>query len=296
MTPIIMSGARKNLLELREQSINGILRWWFRFYGSLKYQSLQELRKRESEIFGSTTKAKRFYIKILQEPQSRGKAYLCMNDRRKKGEKGAAVNYSERVRTSYAPNQEFILNFKFMPHFPKEHEKELKNSLMCLSLFGGIGARWRRGFGSIIVKEFAFYGEELEGIGKEINKRLEELNIKNSLKIKPFEEFINFRNTNIFLIKPKNSFWDSYESAMNDLRDNFYRALKHELKISELSYSPRESRRKASPLIIQIKKNVKNHYFGVILIWQEWPQKKAAEDFLTKLEKYEFIGINLPGE
>lgn len=296
VTPIIMGGARKNSLELREQSINGILRWWFRFYGGLKYQDLQDLQKRESEVFGSTNRAKRFYIRILQKPQSTEKAYLCMNDRRKKGENGAVANYNERVRTSYAPNQEFILNFRFMPHFLKEYEKDLKNSILCLSLFGGIGARWRRGFGSIVVEEFILCGEELEEIKKEINEKLMELNIQRDVsKIKPLQEFINFTNTKIFLIKPKNEFWDSYESAMNDLRDNFYRALKHELKTSEVSYSPKGSKRKTSPLIIQIKKNAKNHYFGVILVWQEWPQKKPVEDFLTKLKKYEFIEVNPPG-
>jgi CRISPR-associated protein Cmr1 len=167
ITPIIIAGIDKNEVELRNSSIKGMLRWWFRFYKS-SFLDVDKLRKFENEVFGSTENGCLFYMRILNFPQNIGDAYLCMNDRRKKGQNGARNDYYKIKRSAYLPNQNFEISFKFFPHF--KYQNELENSLMLLSLFGGIGARWRRGFGSFQIENFSYKRKSLEELGDENKK------------------------------------------------------------------------------------------------------------------------------
>ena len=84
LTPIIMAGAETALPEIRTQSIKGLLRWWYRFYKSSLVNSLDELKKAEAEIWGSTDKASLIKLQILSKPDSTQYAHLCMNDQRTK--------------------------------------------------------------------------------------------------------------------------------------------------------------------------------------------------------------------
>jgi len=178
ITPLIISGVDKDRVELRTQSVKGILRWWFRFYKS-SFLNVNDLRNFENEVFGSTENSASFYMRVINEP----------------------------------------LIFKFLPHF--QHQKELENSIMLLSLFGGIGARWRRGFGGVQATKLELKSDELENLSKEINEKIKNLKGNDN---KP-DDFMSISNTKIYLMKPENKFWNSWESAMDDLRDNFYRKL-----------------------------------------------------------------------
>jgi len=277
ITPIVMAGANKDMVELRTQSIKGILRWWFRFYKS-SFLGMEELRKVESDVFGSTENAALFSMQLVNEPTQAYDTYLCMNDRRKRGEKNAAKNYNAIKRRAYSPPHTFQLDFRSFPHF--KYNEELENSLMLLSLFGGIGARWRRGFGSVQIENenFSFNGENLEKMAADIKSKIKKL--KGNLKQ---NNFINILNTKIYLIKPKNNFFNSWDLAMDDLRDNFYRKLKKNLGVDKIAYKPRYGERAVSPLIIQIKK-IGNNYFGVILVWDGWPSD--FESLLSSFQNY----------
>ena len=47
ITPLIMTGAKKDKIEFRTQSIIGILRWWFRFYKACEVKDLKKLKEVE---------------------------------------------------------------------------------------------------------------------------------------------------------------------------------------------------------------------------------------------------------
>ena len=65
VTPLFLGGANSNKAELREASIKGMLRFWWRaLYGDEDYKSM---RKRESEIFGSTESKSRVEISVENE-------------------------------------------------------------------------------------------------------------------------------------------------------------------------------------------------------------------------------------
>lgn len=62
ITPILMHGADGKTAELRPASIKGVMRFWWRaINGNL---SLDELKRQEGEIFGSTEKKSSFSVKI----------------------------------------------------------------------------------------------------------------------------------------------------------------------------------------------------------------------------------------
>ena len=228
-------------------------------------------------------------MRVINEPQRKEDAYLCMNDRRKKGENSATKNYFAIKRRSFSASQEFQLIFKFLPHF--QYQKELENSIMLLSLFGGIGARWRRGFGSVQATKFELKSDELQNLSKEINEKIKNLKGNNN---KP-DDFMSISNTKIYLMKPENKFWNSWSDAMNNLRDNFYRKLKENLEVNKIAYKPSLGEREVSPLVIQIKK-AENNYFGVILVWEEWNGFEKFSSFLEKLNKYEIKIIEIGKE
>jgi len=77
ITPVIISGVYKGQVELRTQSVKGILRWWFRFYKS-SFLNVNDLRNFENKVFGSTENSASFYMRVINEPQKKEDAYLCM--------------------------------------------------------------------------------------------------------------------------------------------------------------------------------------------------------------------------
>jgi CRISPR-associated protein Cmr1 len=95
---------------------------------------------------------------------------------------------------------------------------------------------------------------------------------------------MNLRTTTIYLIKPKNNFWSDWQSAMDDLRENFYRKLKEVLEVKSIgSIKPR----KPSPLVIQIKKIKNNKFLGILLVYQNWEYYQDILDFIDRTD-FEF--------
>ncbi len=267
LTPIIMGGANRNL-EFRIPSIKGILRWWFRFYYAGMVDDLGKLKEKEGEIFGSTERACQFYI----SPEGRTDAYLRMND-----------NSKPIKRPAYPPNQEFVLLFK-SPFIYDNWSQDLETSLKFLSLFGGLGARWRRGFGSVEVKGFKWEGEDLDSLGDFAKNIISNYKCKYNLSQ---QNFMNITNTVVYIVKPKNGFWRNWEVAMNGLRDNFYREIKKFLNVRSISYKPPKGQRDVSPVIIQIKRADNNKYFGVVLVYNGWKGFNSFKNALRHLNTLE---------
>ena len=55
VTPIFMSGANQDDVELRPPSIKGVLRFWWRALAYSKFDNkMEDLHKEEEKLFGST--------------------------------------------------------------------------------------------------------------------------------------------------------------------------------------------------------------------------------------------------
>lgn len=272
ITPLIIAGAEKKGIEFRTQSIIGILRWWFRFYKACEVENLGKLKEVEEGIWGSQKKAKKFWLKIEKYPFEENDyyAYLRMNDRTR-----------EIKRLAFKPeNNTFSLSFKYFGSF--DNQVEVERTFKFLSTFGGLGARWRRGFSSVMWTEAGLSRSNLDEIIDEIKKILELNTFKPNNTDDRLDQFMNLRNTSIYLIRSKNNFWTSWADSMDELRDDFYRPLKKFLRVKEIKFG------RASPLIIQIKKSGENNYFGVLFLWEEWEKFNDCKEFIENFAKKSF--------
>ncbi len=195
ITPMFMAGADGKTFELRPPSVKGAMRFWWRaFYwgrnsGNLKPEDIEE---KEGKIFGTTSgdgqkdiegKLKknskayksRFSIRLKQQnlqptlekfPNhpiqvvSRGRKfsinildYLAYGTYDYQRGKGNVFN------RQYLPaGQEFDV---YLNIFDDAVAEEVIKSFYFLSVFGGLGAKSRNGFGNFMIKKIAIEDPEL---------------------------------------------------------------------------------------------------------------------------------------
>lgn len=139
---------------IRIPTLRGVLRFWFR--AKEGHRELRDLADREGEIFGSTEHGQGLRIvprgESAWEPepvragQGTGKAYLgygplAYRDGSFTSEHKHSVRWAVPAGT----------DFSFRAIGTDEQLEELLRTLALLHLFGGVGARSRRGWGSVAV-------------------------------------------------------------------------------------------------------------------------------------------------
>ncbi|MEA1966771.1 MAG: type III-B CRISPR module RAMP protein Cmr1 [Thermodesulfobacteriota bacterium] len=166
VTPAFALGADGEHAELREQTINGLLRFWWRaFFGS---DDLDKMQKDESAIFGSTSNRSDLKIFISNRNYSSRIENIPRGELIPVRSKGSTFNISILEYLSYGlydyergngnvfkkghikENGRFSLTLSCS----KKNEKKILTALFLLSKFGGIGSRSRNGFGSMQIKNF----------------------------------------------------------------------------------------------------------------------------------------------
>ncbi|MFW5871818.1 MAG: type III-B CRISPR module RAMP protein Cmr1 [bacterium] len=139
VTPLFMSGADTNKVELRPASFKGMFRFWWRaLHGNY---SLDDLRKEESDLFGSSDEkfGKSPFSIIVENPDIWDSEYtyrpLPHSDEKKKQFKIPAIKEETEFhfQTSSIEN---VLN-------------RIKPVIEISFILGGLGKRSRRGFGSV---------------------------------------------------------------------------------------------------------------------------------------------------
>lgn len=162
VTPLFLGGADPKKAELRAPSIKGALRFWWRaIYGS---DDLEDMKRREAEIFGSTDNKASFDLhlhpitdclpKLFNLPKgkefhvvsSRGKFRLGIIDYLAFGLRDFRTGYSKE----HIPEKnKFRIKFAIKN---QNYKDEIENAFRMLVYHGGIGAKSRNGFGSIHVQ------------------------------------------------------------------------------------------------------------------------------------------------
>ncbi|MCG9968436.1 type III-B CRISPR module RAMP protein Cmr1 [Pelotomaculum terephthalicicum JT] len=154
-TPMFMAGNSQQQAEFRIPSLLGALRFWYRATapGNLAL-NIPALRKAEAKLFGSTgtgqagflVRANSGQITIADADKARwaqnkhGICYLGYG----------AMNFRGEVQRNYIQEGSTIsISFIFRPPLKDADVEGLQRAIKALSLFGGMGSRSRRGFGSV---------------------------------------------------------------------------------------------------------------------------------------------------
>lgn len=152
-----------SVTPIRVASVRGQLRFWWRACNPSQCQTVDELRKREGEIWGTTSQASKVEIAVLSQPAApkivqvfdynkKGRIVPC------KGMKelayGAFPLQPNRDAQRSKPKPGVLFDYgssKFSMCFtyPEALQKDVEAALWAWETFGGLGGRTRRGFGAI---------------------------------------------------------------------------------------------------------------------------------------------------
>lgn len=168
ITPLFGGGVEPGVADpisvVRATEVRGHLRFWWRAMMGGSFATLDDLRRREAEIWGSTEAPSEIQVRVLDDQLVAGApevAFRVIRDGNKlkvaaspkiapyaafpllpdKNEQKQAGWESEPVRVDVA----FALELTCKA----EYANELAAALWAWETFGGIGARTRRGFGAL---------------------------------------------------------------------------------------------------------------------------------------------------
>ena len=162
VTPVIMGGGKSDqkVSRLRPPSIKGALRFWWRarHWGKHFHENngdaaaaLRALHAEEADLFG---------VAAGHDQDRQSRVLLRIDDRTRvehlKGSKGLGTRYllgqGLQNRTTGLMG-EFDLHFRFHPSVTDDQIKGLRQALWLFGLLGGLGARSRRGIGSVAIRK-----------------------------------------------------------------------------------------------------------------------------------------------
>lgn len=157
-------------LKIRIPSIKGALRFWYRAVIWERLGSVEEVRKREAKLFGSAETGQGAFL--LRVSSVNG------NDLKNEDTTSAGLNYLgyglHKNNKTHFMQKKFIkpgtiieLSFIFKRNITNKYEitktdlADLKLAVKALGFFGGLGARSRRGFGSLTLLSIKEDSEEI---------------------------------------------------------------------------------------------------------------------------------------
>jgi len=226
---MFLSGADGQTPELRPPSIKGALRFWWRAMNG--HLSLEELKKKEDEIFGGTEGRSKVVIQkitcqdIISSYDEFNHTFPTYegNERKEKGKAfqtnamyylgyGVANWVKEDKRTRfvrpYIPaGFEFVITFRVKEDFVDD----LLLSFKALEQFGSLGSKARNAFGCFYIKRCELK-DKTDHTDKAINI--------DSIKLDKFKNSLNsltcFSNTLCFF-ETKKSDYENWEKAFKDI-------------------------------------------------------------------------------
>lgn len=161
LTPMFGGGAVTKQADedliIRSSSIRGHLRFWWRATRGFALGSLEEMRRRENEIFGSTDQPAALKIRVeILNPGRPESPYKWVNGKANSAPNIAPAYLSfplqpDQHTKAGSPLSTLLVGvrFKVTYSYSNAHKEDVHRALWAWEIFGGIGARTRRGFGAI---------------------------------------------------------------------------------------------------------------------------------------------------
>jgi CRISPR-associated protein Cmr1 len=169
VTPMFMSGADQSQAELRLPSIKGALRFWWRALAWQRLGNVQAIHAEENYLFGSADQdvgqaAVLMKLTVLEAEDASQKSF---DTRRYPGLPYlgyGVMDYNGNVinnngERSYIPSVTFRLSLLFKPKVPQQHKETVVDALKLFGLIGGLGAKSRKGYGSVTLRQLEHKGE-----------------------------------------------------------------------------------------------------------------------------------------
>lgn len=206
ITPMFMSGSDTAIAELRAPSFKGVLRYWYRAIMLAELQALAKVKQSEQKLFGSTdTGQAKFLLRL-----STGKNIKVEKKGKTWRDQGSAylgygvINWdkkSKSIKTSreyIKPGGHFTVTLYLKPNIDDDEKVNLQKALKAVSLFGGLGARSRRGFGSVNLVSLKYNDIEqwkqpnnVEELKEQMQECLNIEKIKELKELLPYSAFSN---------------------------------------------------------------------------------------------------------
>ncbi len=167
LTPLVGGGVEPLKPDPREPirgaGLRGGLRFWWRALRGWQAEgNLGRLRELESQVFGSTDRSSPLQVEVEVLDPGQEKKLECY---------GRAVQYlGFPLRQDKVPVRSGV-RFRLRLVFPKDLEEEVEAALFGLEVFGGVGARTRRGFGALVREDKVY--REVKEVQEEVQKGLE---------------------------------------------------------------------------------------------------------------------------
>jgi CRISPR-associated protein Cmr1 len=307
ITPLFMSGADSSKLEIRPPSIKGLIRFWWRaMHGEL---SLQELRKYEGKIFGSVDDNPRRSNILLKTKGQPNNNDVENNPQR----------LSSNINTDY-PGIKYllysVLSIKKQPYIKpgfgftlelcakdKKVIEEAVHAFWCLTFFGALGSRSRRGAGCIKATTGSPEYKNMFDTSHINNKNQLKIFIESGLKRLELTagntSYSTLKGSKIYILDPQKSWQDAMEyigSSFKKFRSdnksritempNFGFPIRHRNKTVMVAgfknHNIKKLSRRASPLIIKIINTGDNYYFPVVI----WLNGNLIPDSYLIMDRY----------
>jgi len=164
VTPLFAGSAEPDRAELRAPGFKGALRFWYRAMALSLYKDWKKVRFVEQQLFGSTDGQAAFILKVLpvQQPVE------VSREQTWSGQGSAYLGYGVIGRNNRNTKPYLKESFRFtatlvMPvkRANNVDTQGLKKALIALGLFGGLGSRSRKGFGSLVLESLVENGQEI---------------------------------------------------------------------------------------------------------------------------------------
>lgn len=173
VTPLFCAGIDPSHAELRLPSFKGVLRFWWRALAwSRCGGDLKQIKQEEDTLFGSTESGQSRVLMRLVPPLrlatvpigtiltksdsntrvvGEGARYLGYGVMEAFGSKNKRTKAGQLTRACYRPPVEFTVQLRTRA-LDRESLDSLKNALTAVGVLGGMGAKSRKGYGSLVVR------------------------------------------------------------------------------------------------------------------------------------------------
>lgn len=181
VTPLFMSGSDKFEAELRVPSMKGVLRFWWRVLAMGRLGSVSKVQENESRIFGSAENdvgqaRVHLRLKLPENVEQYKDPILKYADGKLVGPGARYLGYGvieavpsrkrntkegQILRSCLKYPFEGLLNLLIRNGTSNDDVKSVASAVIAMGLFGGLGSRSRKGYGSFNLVELKLGDEVL---------------------------------------------------------------------------------------------------------------------------------------